>query len=145
MLLFPSKTKFKKHKKFKGKLKRSDFVKTLPSNEFFFGLKLLKTNRISFNQIEAARRVIRKKIKKKFLDQILINNPMDISVTKKSSGVRMGRGKGNFHFWTSIIKSGRVVFEFNQRIPFSMLKRDLTSAGCKISSASPRASSCAGR
>src|ERR1700679_3727411 len=130
MLLFPVKMKFKKHRKYKGKLKRSDFVKILPNNEFFFGLKILETNRISFNQIESARRVIRKKIKKKFLDQILINNPTDIPVTRKSSGVRMGRGKGNFLFWASIVKTGRVLFEFNKKIPFSILiKKALVSAG----------------
>jgi len=68
-------------------------------SQFLLGnsaLKSLKAKRIFPKQIEAARRVITRKLKKKA--RLWIRVFADIPITKKPKEVRMGKGKGAVAF-----------------------------------------------
>ena len=74
-----------------------------------FGLKILTNGLLSAVVLEAARRTIRKKLKK--VGNIRINAFPAIPVTKKSSGIRMGKGVGNISEWVCPLKKGLILFE----------------------------------
>jgi len=76
-----------------------------------FGLKSLGTKRISSRQIEAARRVILRYLKKggKLWIRIFPAKP----VTKKGTEVPMGGGKGAVDHYVFPVKPGRVIFELD--------------------------------
>lgn len=106
MLNGPKKTKFKKTKK--GKLKKLEFK----SNKLKFGtigLKTLEAGMINTRQIESARQTIVRKLQRK--GKIWIKIFPDVSITKKSTGVRMGKGKGPNSHWTARVNGGSVLFE----------------------------------
>jgi len=133
MILFPQKTKYKKHQKGKNQFHGKESSYVLPKKGFY-GLKLLNTVRIHSNQIEAARKVIRKRIKRKYKQQPYCNVFSDRVATKKSSGIRMGKGKGNLDYWYTTAKKGRILFELYQKIPKSIAFKALRAASLKFSS-----------
>lgn len=107
-MLFPKKIKYKKQ--FKGKI----YGQTKKGSKILFGnyaLKSLEITRLSSKQIEAARKVISKKLKK--LGFLWIRIFPDIPVTSKPTENRMGKGKGSFNEWVTRIKKGQILFEIN--------------------------------
>jgi large subunit ribosomal protein L16 len=74
-----------------------------------FGLMSLGTHWISARQIEAARRVIIRYLRKggKLWIRIFPHKP----VTKKGTEVPMGGGKGSVDHYVFPIKPGRIIFE----------------------------------
>jgi large subunit ribosomal protein L16 len=74
-----------------------------------FGLKILENGFIKSEQLEAVIKIIRKKIKKN--GKLWITVFPTISLTAKSLGVRMGKGKGKHAFWIVPVKQGRIIFE----------------------------------
>jgi large subunit ribosomal protein L16 len=106
MLLQPNKLKFKKVKK--GKLSRFEF-KSINLKFGDIGLKASASGSISARQIESARKVIKRKMKKK--GKLWIRIFPDTPVTSKPNESRMGKGKGNISHWVSKVKSGTVLFE----------------------------------
>lgn len=107
-MLSPSKTKFRKA--FKGRIKGTATVGT---NISFgsFGLKALEPARLTDRQIEAARKVISRCMKR--AGRIWIRIFPDVPVSKKPAEVRMGSGKGSPEYWICRIKPGRVLFEID--------------------------------
>ena len=106
MLNGPRQTKYKKTKK--GKLKKLEFK----SNKLIFGtigLKAKESGIISARQIESARQAIVRKLKRK--GKVWIKIFPDIPITKKPTGVRMGKGKGQVSHWSSRVSGGTVMFE----------------------------------
>ena len=75
---------------------------------FGYLLKSLKSIFLFSAQLESARRVIRHFFKKSI--KIIINIICNKSISEKSNGVRMGKGKGNIKEWISPINSGRYLF-----------------------------------
>lgn len=73
------------------------------------GLKVLENGLIKSEQIEAVSKIIRKRIKK--TGKLWISVFPTISLTTKSLGVRMGKGKGKHAFWVAPVKEGRLLFE----------------------------------
>jgi large subunit ribosomal protein L16 len=116
MILFATKNKFKKYQKSKDRLIGIDQRYILPKVGVF-GLKFLSSIRLTTKQIEAVRKVIRHKMIKKVKEHVKISIFPDLPVTRKSSGVRMGKGKGNIDFWCFPINCGRIVFELGGHIP----------------------------
>lgn len=116
----PKKTKYKKTKK--GKLARLEFK----LNDLKFGtigLKSSESGIINSRQIEAARQAIVRKIKRK--GKIWIRIFPDIPITSKPTGVRMGKGKGQFSHWGARIRGGTIIFEIcgvNTSTAFPALK-----------------------
>src|SRR5881227_3842890 len=74
-----------------------------------YGLQALEPVWLDSRQIEAARRVITRSIRRggKMWIRVFPDKP----VTKKPAETRMGKGKGAPEGWVAVIKPGRVMFE----------------------------------
>jgi large subunit ribosomal protein L16 len=106
MFLQPKKTKYKKTRK--GKLKKLEFkANTLRFGEL--GLKAKVAGLITARQIEAARRAIARKIKRK--GKIWICIFPDLPITAKATESRMGKGKGAVSYWVARVRGGTTLFE----------------------------------
>ena len=106
MFLQPKKTKYKKTRK--GRLKKLEFK----SNTIRFGelgLKSQMAGVISARQIEAARRTIARKIKRK--GKIWICIFPDLPITAKPTESRMGKGKGTVSHFVARVRGGTTLFE----------------------------------
>ena len=76
-----------------------------------FGLKATGRGRITARQIEAARRVMTRHIKRG--GRIWIRIFPDKPITKKPAEVRMGKGKGALDHYVAVVKPGRIMFEMD--------------------------------
>jgi len=103
----PKKTKYKKFQKMGYRLKGLATGLILLGHRPGFFIKSLTSTRLKMNQVEAARRVLRRLVKKSGL--ISIPHNFDQSLTLKSSGVRMGKGKGAVSEWVSPINAGKLL------------------------------------
>ncbi len=74
-----------------------------------FGLKSSEWGRLTARQIEAARRVITRYVKRG--GKMWIRVFPDVPVTKKPLEVRMGSGKGNVEFWAAKVQPGKMIYE----------------------------------
>jgi large subunit ribosomal protein L16 len=105
-MLSPRRVKFRKtFKHFPSTLNYSN-------NNLSFGsvaLKTLESIRITSKHIEAARRAMRLKIKRR--GRVWINVFPHIPVTSKPTEVRMGKGKGSLSYWCCPVKKGTILFE----------------------------------
>jgi large subunit ribosomal protein L16 len=106
MLNRPKQTKYKKTKK--GKLKKLKF-KTNNLKFGTIGLKAAESGILSAKQIEAARQAITRKVKRK--GKVWIKIFPDLPITSKSTGVRMGKGKGSISHWGARVRGGTILFE----------------------------------
>jgi len=106
MFLQPRKTKYNKIRK--GKLKRLN----LKNDKVQFGeigLKAVISGTITARQIEAARKAIVRKIKRK--GKIWICIFPDVPITSKPTESRMGKGKGSVSYWAAKVRGGSTLFE----------------------------------
>ncbi len=94
-----------------------------------FGLKALGRGRITARQIEAARRVMTRHIKRG--GRIWIRIFPDVPVSQKPAEVRQGKGKGNPEFWAARVKPGRIMFELDG-VPLEIAKRAFELAAAKL-------------
>jgi large subunit ribosomal protein L16 len=121
MLLFPAKTKYKKSQKRCINLIKKENNYNYPTIGFS-GLKSLVSCRLTASQIESVRKIISKNLKKKNKVKLKFVIFPDLPVTKKSAGIRMGKGKGNIEYWCFLLKRGRIVFELNRnQIPIQKI------------------------
>lgn len=106
MLNRPKKLKYNKIRK--GRLVKLEF-KTNNLKFGTMGLKAAEAGMITARQIEAARRAIVRKIRRKgkLWACIFPNLPK----TSKSTGVRMGKGKGAVALWCARVRGGTILFE----------------------------------
>jgi len=109
MLLTPRKTKYKKTQK--GTLPN----KLLSNSEQIafgnFAFKSINFGILTNKQIESARRVIMKKIKKQ--GKLWVRIFTHLPKTKKPVEVRMGKGKGSVDSWITKIKPGTILYEID--------------------------------
>jgi len=106
MFLQPKKTKYKKIKK--GNKLKFNFK----NNKLKFGdigLLSIESGIITARQIESARQIINRKIKRK--GKVWIRVFPNLPVTSKPTEVRMGKGKGNVSHWCVKVASGTMLFE----------------------------------
>lgn len=107
-MLVPSKTKYRKSQK--GGKKILGTAATGNSLKFgSFGLKSIESAKLNSKQIESARKVIARYMKR--AGKIWIKVFPHIPVTKKPAEVRMGSGKGSVEYYIAKIKPGRIIFE----------------------------------
>jgi len=109
-MLTPAKTKYRKSQKGGKKILGVSSVGC--SLKFgSFGLKALEPSKLNSKQIESARKVITRYMKRagKLWIMVFPHTP----VTKKPAEVRMGSGKGNVEYYIAKIKPGRIVFEID--------------------------------
>jgi large subunit ribosomal protein L16 len=105
-MLAPKKTKFRKSHR--GRMKR----KATRGNRISFGefgIQALEPGWITANQIEAARIVISKNLKKG--GKLWIRIFPHKSVTKKPAETRMGGGKADVEKYVAVVRPGVVMFE----------------------------------
>lgn len=105
-MLMPKKTKWRKtHKRRRG----GKATRMVSVSFGDYGLKSLEACWVSSRQIEAARKVLTKYIKKG--GKIWIRIFPDKSVTVKGGEIPMGKGKGAVDHYVAVIKSGMIMFE----------------------------------
>lgn len=109
-MLIPKKTKYRKAQK--GGKKLTGTASSGNSLAFgAFGLKALEPGKLNSRQIESARKVITRYMKRagKLWIKVFPHTP----ITKKPAEVRMGSGKGNIEYYVAKIKPGRIIFEID--------------------------------
>jgi large subunit ribosomal protein L16 len=94
-----------------------------------FGMQAEQGHWITSRQIEAARRVIVRYLRRG--GQVWIRIFPDKSVTKKPAETRMGSGKGAVDHWVAVVKPGRMLFEIGGIKEISA-KEALTLAAHKL-------------
>ena len=109
-MLFPNKVKFRKWQRARKHVDKRGMATRGTSVEFgSHGLKATTGQRVTSNQIEAARKVIRRSIGKsgKLWIRIFPDRPW----TEKAAEVPMGKGKGEPQGFCFEVEPGRVLFE----------------------------------
>lgn len=76
-----------------------------------FALKATTSKYVSNRQIEAARKVITRYIKK--IGKLWIRVFPDVPVTKMALEMPMGKGKGDVDKYVARVKKGRILFEIS--------------------------------
>lgn len=105
-MLMPKKSKYRKeHKRRRG----GKATRTLNISFGSYGLKAITECWVSSRQIESARRVISKYIKKN--GKLWIRIFPDKPVTNHGNEMPMGKGKGAVDHYVAIVKPGTVMFE----------------------------------
>lgn len=124
--MFPKNTKYKKmHRgRLKGKASKNN---KLQFGEY--GIQALEPKWVTSNQIEAARRVISRYIKKTGFLWIKIFP--DKSVTARAEESRMGSGKGSVKYWVAVVKKNTILFELKD-LPKELAIQALTIASSKL-------------
>lgn len=107
-MLSPKKTKFRKA--FKGRI-HGDAYAGCQLNFGSYGIKALEPERISAQQIEAARRAITRHIRR--VGKVWIRIFPDVPVSSKPAEVRMGSGKGAPEKWVCRVHPGKIMFELD--------------------------------
>lgn len=121
--------KFKKFRKEKDKNLNKIAYKMNYLNFGIYGLKAMEASFIDSVQIEACRRVITRKLKRK--GKLWINCYPYKPLTSKGSGVRMGKGKGNIDYWVYPVYKGDILFELD-RVHVFDAKRAFKGASLKL-------------
>jgi large subunit ribosomal protein L16 len=108
MLLTPKRWKYRKPiiRSITGKAYRGS---TVAFGDY--GLKATTSAYVTNKQIEAARKVIVRSIKK--VGKVWIRIFPDVPFTRKGLEMPMGTGKGDVDIYTALVKKGRVLFEIN--------------------------------
>ena len=125
-MLQPKRTKFRKaHKgRIKGNAKGGTAL-----NFGAFGLKATTPERVTSRQIEAARRVITRHMKR--AGRVWIRIFPDVPVSKKPTEVPMGKGKGSPEYWACRVKPGRIMLE-GDGVPANVAHEALKLAAAKL-------------
>ncbi|MCH8946377.1 MAG: 50S ribosomal protein L16 [Acidobacteria bacterium] len=105
-MLMPKKIKYRKQQRgrLRGKAWRGS---RLAFGDY--GLKALRSGRLTSREIEAARVAITRYMKRggKLWIRIFPDRPF----TKKPAETRMGKGKGPVEGWVAAVRAGRILFE----------------------------------
>lgn len=96
MKQYPSRLKYKKNHKSSSSILFLEEQKNFQPLKGFIVLKSLENYKLTYNQIEACRKSIRRSLKKKGI--IFIRLFTNISITKKPLASRMGSGKGSHSY-----------------------------------------------
>jgi len=107
-MLIPARTKFRKqHRGRMTGLAKGGKYLAFGS----FGLQALDPHWITSAQIEAARKVITRTVKR--AGKMWIRIFPDKPISKKPLEVRMGNGKGSPEYWVAEIQPGKVLYEMD--------------------------------
>jgi len=78
----------------------------------FYGLKALETGRLSVKHLETSIMAMKRKLKP-LGGQLWSRLNPSISVTKKGTSVRMGKGKGSIDRYIAFVRKGQILFELS--------------------------------
>ncbi len=126
-MLMPKRVKYRKQMRgrMRGKASRGADV-----HFGDFGLQAVEPGWVTARQIEAARRVMVRYMKRR--GKVWIRVFPDKPITKRAAESRMGKGKGNVEFWVAVAKPGRVLFEVGGGVPEDVAKEALRLASYKL-------------
>lgn len=106
----------RKYRKVNKKLIRATYENKSNRLRFgTYGIQSLGQGFLTVRQIEAVRRTITGRLKRK--GKVWIRAFPDYPRTAKPKEVRMGRGKGNVDHWVCFVKPGRILFEVVSKEP----------------------------
>ncbi|HVE44700.1 MAG TPA: 50S ribosomal protein L16 [Gammaproteobacteria bacterium] len=125
-MMQPKRTKYRKQ--FKGR-NRGIATRGTAVSYGEYGLKTLEHGAITARQIEAARRVIARQMKRG--GKIFIRIFPDKPITKKPLEVRQGSGKGSVEYWVALVQPGKMLFEI-EGVPQDLAKEALVLAAAKL-------------
>lgn len=125
-MLQPKRTKFRKM--MKGRNRGLAYVGARVSHGEF-GLKSTEWSNITARQIESARKVISRFVKRS--GKMWIKIFPDKPITKKPLEVRQGKGKGSVEFWVAQVQPGTVMFEL-EGIPKDLAQKAFRLAADKL-------------
>lgn len=126
-MLMPKRVKWRKQ--MRGRMRG----KALRGAEISFGeygLQALEPGWVTARQIEAARRVIVREMKRR--GKVWIRIFPAKPYTHKPPETRMGSGKGNVEYYVAVVKPGRIMFEISG-LPEDVANAALKSAQYKFS------------
>ena len=95
-----------------------------------FGLQALEPAWVSARQIEAARRVMVRHMRRR--GKVWIRIFPDKPITKRAAESRMGKGKGSVEYWAAVVKPGRIMFEIGGGVPDDVAREALRLASYKL-------------
>jgi len=95
------------------------------------GLQALEPTFLTSRQLESARRVLKRTIKKK--GQVWLQVFPTIPKTKKPEKTRMGKGKGRQYLWYFKAHPGKIIFEIGGNLNKKLLRNILKKASFKLS------------
>ena len=125
-MLMPKKTKYRKdHKRRRGGIA----TRMVDVNFGSYGLKAMSAHWVDSRQIEAARRVMTRYIKK--TGKLWIRIFPDKPVTAHGGEIPMGKGKGAVDHYVCIVKPGMVMFEM-EGLDRETAKKAMELAGHKL-------------
>jgi large subunit ribosomal protein L16 len=111
-MLFPKKVKFRKWQTARKNPKKVNCDTRGTTLAFgSYGIKAETHSRITSNQIESARKVISRSVKK--VGKMWIRIFPDRPFTKKPAEVKMGKGKGDPEGYCVEVRPGRILFEID--------------------------------
>jgi len=125
-ILMPKKVKYRKWQKGRSKGVERRAIRLAFGS---YGLKSLETKWITSRQIEAARRMVIRYLKKG--GKLWIRVFPDKPVTNKGTEVPMGGGKGSVDHYVFPIRPGRIIFEIDG-IKEEEAREALKKAGDKL-------------
>jgi large subunit ribosomal protein L16 len=126
--LQPRKEKYRKiHKALPGKGNSSACTVL---NKGVAGLKILEAGRIKASQIESARRMVVRYLKRE--GKVVFNIFPHFPVTKKAAETRMGSGKGAIDHHTALVRPGIIIIEVIG-VSIELAVKALDSARAKLS------------
>jgi large subunit ribosomal protein L16 len=125
-MLMPKRVKFRKQQRGRMTGKAKGGVE-IEIGEF--GLQATAPAWVTARQIEAARRVIVREMKRR--GKMWIRIFPDKPITAKAAETRMGSGKGNVDHWVAVVKPGRVMFEVSG-VPEDIARVALSQAAYKL-------------
>lgn len=108
-MLYPKRTKFRKYQKGKVSKLTSSSLKNPSFGKY--AIQSTESCRLSYQTIEATRRVITRKLRR--MAKVWVRIFADIPVTSKPAEVRMGKGKGNPTGWIARVSKGQILFEID--------------------------------
>ena len=94
-----------------------------------YGIKATSYGRLTSRQIESARRVISRHVRRN--GKLWIRVFPDKPITKKPLEVRQGKGKGAVEYWVALIQPGRMIYEVSG-ISEELAREVLTLASHKL-------------
>jgi len=127
-MLMPKRVKYRKQMRGRMKGKASRGVDVHFGD---FGLQSLDPGWVSARQIEAARRVMVRHMRRR--GKVWIRIFPDKPITKRAAESRMGKGKGAVDYWAAVVKPGRIMFEVGGGVPEDIALEALKLASYKLS------------
>ena len=109
MKQFPSSTKYRKNHKYADSFYNINKQRACYPLKGMYYLFCKTAGFLTFRQIEACRRALRRKTKG--VGRQLLRLFTFVSKTKKGMGLRMGKGKGAHSLWVCPVRKGQVLCE----------------------------------